>query len=173
MRRIVTATVLNQAGVLNRITGLFTRRHFNIESISVGHGETPGISRMTFTVNVENEKEIEQLLKQLNKQIDVLKVVDITDQAMVSRELALIKVGVTPQTRPEINTLIEPFRCQILDVAKDSQTIEVVGGSDKIEALIELLRPYGIKEMSRTGVTALPRGMQKSSSNDIANFAII
>ncbi|HSH25438.1 MAG TPA: acetolactate synthase small subunit, partial [Massilibacterium sp.] len=119
-------------------------------------------------------KEIEQLIKQLNKQIDVLKVVDITDQAMVSRELALIKVGVNPQTRPEINTLIEPFRCQILDVAKDSQTIEVVGGSDKIEALIELLRPYGIKEMSRTGVTALPRGMQKQSSgNGIAQFAII
>lgn len=162
MKRIVTAKVNNRAGVLNRVTGLFSKRHFNIESITVGHTETPGISKMTFVVHVESKRDTEQLLKQLNKQVDVLKVSDITDQALVARELALIQVMATPQTRSEISGLIEPFRADIIDVSRESVTIQVTGDSEKVEALIDLLKPYGIKELARTGITAFPRGMQKS-----------
>ncbi|MEK4030973.1 MULTISPECIES: acetolactate synthase small subunit [Bacillaceae] len=172
MKRTVTVTVLNQSGVLNRITGLFTKRQFNIESITVGPTETEGISKMTFIVHVEDERTAEQVLKQLNKQVDVLKVSDITDQAVVSRELALIKVLTTPQTRAEINVIIEPFRATIIDVAKDSVTIQVVGNFEKIEAMIELLRPYGIKELSRTGQTALTRGSQKQVT-DLKQYSIL
>lgn len=158
MKRIVTATVNNRSGVLNRITGLFSRRNYNIESITVGHTDTPDISRMTFVVNVDDERKVEQLTKQLNKQIDVIKVQDITDQPMISRELALIKVITTPQTRSEITGLIEPFRATIVDVSRNTMVVQATGDSAKVEALIELLRPYGIKEIARTGTTAFTRG---------------
>ncbi|HEX7066080.1 MAG TPA: acetolactate synthase small subunit [Bacillales bacterium] len=161
MKRIVTARVTNQAGVLNRVTGLFSKRHFNIESITVGHTETPGISKMTFVVHVESKRDTEQLMKQLNKQIDVLKVSDISDQQVVARELALIKVMVNAQTRSEIVGLVEPFRAGVIDVSRDSLTVQVTGDSEKVEALIDLLRPYGIKELARTGITAFPRAAQK------------
>ena len=161
MRRIVTATVRNQSGVLNRITGVMTRRHFNIESISVGHTESSDISRMTFVVHVENQQQIEQLTKQLHKQIDVLKVSDITEEAMIARELALIKVATTSVSRPELYSLIEPFRAAVIDVGKDSIVVQVTGTQEKVEALIELLRPFGLKEIARTGVTAFTRSMKK------------
>ncbi|NNU83188.1 acetolactate synthase small subunit [Geobacillus sp. BMUD] len=172
MRRIITMTVNNRPGVLNRITGLFTKRHYNIESITVGHTEIEGISRMTFVVNVDDERTAEQIIKQLNKQIDVLKVNDITDQAIVARELALIKVSAPPSVRQEIYTLIEPFRASIVDVSKDSLVIQVTGEPDKVEALIELLRPYGIKEVARTGTTAFTRGAQKATTNQKTAFII-
>jgi acetolactate synthase I/III small subunit len=165
-------TVNNRPGVLNRITGLFTKRHYNIESITVGHTEVEGVSRMTFVVNVEDERTAEQIIKQLNKQIDVLKVNDITDQAIVARELALVKVSVTPALRQEIYTLIEPFRASIVDVSKDSLVIQVTGESEKVEALIELLRPYGIKEVARTGTTAFTRGSQKTAATHKTVFII-
>ncbi|GGE43802.1 acetolactate synthase small subunit [Pullulanibacillus camelliae] len=161
MKRIVIAIVNNQSGVLNRVTGLMSKRRFNIESISVGRTETEGISRMTFVVDVKDEAQSEQLVKQLHKQIDVLKVWDITDQAIVARELVLIKVLSNPQIRSEINGIVEPFRASIIDVSRDSLTVQVTGDSDKVEALIELLRPYGIKELARTGITAFPRGQQR------------
>jgi acetolactate synthase I/III small subunit len=160
MKRIITAIVQNQSGVLNRITGLLAKRQFNIESISVGRSESEGNSKITFVVEVEDYQKLEQLTKQLNKQINVLKVSDITEKAYVARELALIKVVCPAQARNEINGLIKPFRAVILDVSKDSLTVEVTGGSDKLEALIELLRPYGIKEIARTGITAFLRGNQ-------------
>ena len=163
MKGIITLTVNNQPGVLNRITNLFTKRNYNIESITVGPSEQEGISRMTVVVHVENRHEMEQMTKQLNKQIDILKVADISDQAIVARELALIKVPATAQTRPEINGLIEPFRASVIDISKDSVTIQITGESDKIEAFIELLKPYGIKELARTGTTAFPRGAQRSA----------
>ncbi|MCF6139512.1 acetolactate synthase small subunit [Pseudalkalibacillus berkeleyi] len=171
-RRIVTATVLNQSGVLNRVTCLFTKRHFNIESITVGHTETEGISKMTFVVSVEDDRQIEQLLKQLNKQIDVLKVSDITNQAIVARELALIKVLANGQTRAEINGIVEPFRALIIDLSRDTLIVQVTGDTEKIEAIIELLKPYGIKELSRTGVTAFARGSQKSVT-DIKQYTLL
>ncbi|MEH7584131.1 acetolactate synthase small subunit [Priestia megaterium] len=164
MKRIITATVLNRAGVLNRVTGLFTKRNFNIESISVGHTESADVSRMTFVVNVEHDNAAEQVIKQLNKQIDVLKVQDITDQAVVSRELALMKVASTPASRNELYAVIEPFRATIIDVSRDSLIIQVTGESSKIEAMIDLLQPYGLKEVTRTGTVAVPRGTQKAAA---------
>jgi acetolactate synthase-1/3 small subunit len=172
MKRIVTAIVHNESGVLNRVTGLLSKRQFNIESISVGHSEVEGISRMTFVVNVDDDSKIEQLIKQLNKQIDVLKVSDITDQAIVARELALIKVISNSQIRSEIGGLIEPFRASIIDVSKENITVQVTGNTDKVEALIDLLRPYGIKELARTGITAFPRGTQKSVT-DLKNYSLL
>ncbi|WP_369900468.1 acetolactate synthase small subunit [Bacillus manliponensis] len=161
MKRIVTATVRNQSGVLNRVTGVMTRRHFNIESISVGHTESADISRMTFVVHVEYEEQVEQLIKQLHKQIDVLKVSDITEESLIVRELALIKVATTSVSRSDLYSLIEPFRAAVIDVGKDSIVVQATGTPDKIEALIELLRPYGVKEIARTGVTAFTRSMKK------------
>lgn len=161
MKRIITATVLDSSGVLNRVTGLLARRGFNITSITVGGTETKGISKMTFVVEIDDISHAEQLIKQLNKQIEVIKVNDITDVAIVSRELALIKVTTNPATRSEINDLIQPFRVNILDVARDSITVEVTGKKSKIDAVIDLLSPYGIKELSRTGITAFPRGKNK------------
>lgn len=160
MKRIIVATVQNRSGVLNRITGMLSKRQFNIESISVGGSETEGIAKMTFVVQVDDDQKLEQLTKQLNKQIDVLKVSDITDKAMVARELALIKVKGSGQLRAEIQGVIQPFRASVIDVSKDSLTIQVTGKPDKVEAMIALLRPYGIKELTKTGVTAFLRGQQ-------------
>lgn len=161
MRRVITATVQNSSGVLNRITGMLSKRGFNIESITVGHTEMEGISKMTFVIEIEDETKIEQLTKQLNKQIDVLKVNDITDKKKVARELALIKVGATGQGRSEIYSIIDPFRARVLDVSKDSLIVEVTGKTDKVDALVDLLTPYGIKELTRTGITAFTRGNQQ------------
>lgn len=172
MQRIITATVQNSSGVLNRITGMMSKRAFNIESITVGATETEGISKMTFVVEVNDASKIEQLTKQLNKQIDVLKVNDITDNSIVARELALIKVGSTSVSRAEIQGAIEPFRARVLDVSRDSMIIEVTGKPDKIEALIDLLQPYGIKELARTGVTAFRRGKQPRQVQDIGAMSI-
>lgn len=168
MRRVITVTVINQSGVLNRVTGLLMKRQFNIESITVGHTEQPGMSKMTFIVNVEDEQKIEQLVKQLSKQIDVLKVNDITDNSIVMRELALVKVISPPHVRSEMNSIIEPFRARILDSSKSVVTYQVVGHPEKIEAFIELLKPYGIKELTRTGATAMTRDMQKIQSPQLS-----
>lgn len=172
MKRIITATVQNRSGVLNRVTGLMQKRQFNIESISVGRTETEGISKMTFVVDVQDFQKLEQLTKQLNKQIDVLKVSDITDKAIVARELALIKVVSSSQFRNELQGLIEPFRASTIDVSKDSLTIQVTGKPEKIEALIELLKPYGIKELARTGMTAFLRGQQPQSA-EIPSYSLL
>lgn len=160
MRRIITATVQNRSGVLNRITGMLTKRQFNIESITVGGSEKDGISKMTFVIDVADPLKFEQLTKQLNKQIDVIKVTDITEKAHVVRELALIRVAGSRQQHAEIQSVIAPFRASIIDVSKDSLIIQVTGKPDKIDALIELLKSYGIKELTRTGITAFLRGNQ-------------
>ncbi|AQQ51764.1 acetolactate synthase small subunit [Planococcus lenghuensis] len=162
MKRIITTTVINQSGVLNRVTGLLMKRQFNIESISVGPTEQAGISKMTFVVNVEDERKLEQLLKQLQKQIDVLKVNDITDKAMVMRELALIKVVSSPAVRSEIYSITEPFRAAVIDMSKNVTTFQVTGEPEKIDALVDLLKPYGIKELTRSGVSAFVRETQKA-----------
>lgn len=155
--RTISILVNNTAGVLNRLSGLFARRSYNIESLTVGPTEDPTLSRMTI-VMIGDKKTSEQMMKQLYKQIDVIKVSDLTDDQIVARELALIKVRVNHQTRPEVVNLIGPFRATIVDVGKDTTTIQVIGNPEKVEAMIELLKPYGIKELARTGVTALARG---------------
>lgn len=157
MRHIITATVEDASGVLNRITGLLARRSFNIESVTVGKTTEEGISKMTIVVDLDSVNSAEQLIKQLNKQIHVLKVNEITHEDIVARELALIKVNMTKSSRAEIQSLIEPFRTRILDVARNSITIEVTGGLSKVEALINLVKPFGIIEVSRTGLTAFVR----------------
>ena len=169
MQRIITLTVQNRSGVLNRVTGMLYRRQFNIESISVGATETKGISKITLVVEVSDPRKIEQLTKQLNKQIDVIKVSDITDKATVARELALIKVSSSPQLNSEIQGLIQPFRASVIDISKGSITIQVTGKPDKTEALIALLRPYGIKEIAKTGVTAFLRGQQPQEGASAEN----
>ncbi|SEN66170.1 acetolactate synthase, small subunit [Amphibacillus marinus] len=173
MKRIITAKVSNRSGVLNRITGLLQKRQFNIESISVGRTEHEGTSRITFVVDVEDYQKLEQVTKQLNKQIDVLKVSDITDKAIVARELALIKITSNAQLRSEIQGIIEPFRASVIDVSKDTLSIQVTGKSEKVEALIDLLRPYGIKDIARTGVTAFLRGQQPQASQDATPFSLL
>ncbi|GAA4071149.1 acetolactate synthase small subunit [Amphibacillus indicireducens] len=173
MKRIITAKVRNRSGVLNRITGLLQKRQFNIESISVGRTEQDGISRITFVVDVADFPKAEQIIKQLNKQIDVLKVVDITDKAIVARELALIKITSNAQMRTEIQGIIDPFRATVIDVSKDTISVQVTGDSEKVEALIELLKPYGIKDLARTGITAFLRGQQPQINQDQEPFSLL
>lgn len=158
MKRILAAIVHNEAGVLSRVTSVLNRRQVNIESISVGTTEQPEFSRMTIIINAENPLETEQVTKQLNKQIDVLKVSDITEDPHIERELVLIKVNAPTTTRSEIQAVIEPFRAHIVDVALKTIVVQVAGDSEKVAACIDVLRPYGIKQMARTVVTGFTRG---------------
>lgn len=153
----ISILVNDQPGVLQRVSGLFGRRGFNIESITVGQSEDAGLSRMII-VTKGDDKLLEQIEKQLYKLIDVIKVINMSSKPMVSRELALIKVKSEPATRPEILGVVETFRAAVVDIGSHSLTVQVVGDSDKINAMVELLSPYGIRELSRTGVTAMIRG---------------
>ncbi len=153
----MVALVADRPGVLNRVASLFRRRGFNIDSIAVGHTEQKGVSRMTIVVNGD-EATIEQVRKQLDKVIDVIKLSDITESSIVDRELALIKVRSTPETRSEIMQIVDIFRAKIVDVAPDSVIIEVTGDTDKIDSLFNLLHNFGIKEMARSGRLAMTRG---------------
>jgi acetolactate synthase, small subunit (EC 2.2.1.6) len=156
-KHTLVALVEDKPGVLNRVASLFRRRSFNIESIAVGRSERPGLSRMTVVVGGDST-EVEQVRKQLDKLINVVRVSDITNEDIVARELALIKVKATASTRSEIIQIVDIFRANIVDVASDSVTVEVTGDEDKVNSLLELLRGFGIKEISRTGRIALTRG---------------
>jgi acetolactate synthase I/III small subunit len=160
MNRVLAVIVLNKAGVLHRVTALFMRKALNIQSITVGATEVEGQSRMTIVISDIDERGIEQAIKQLHKQIDVLKVSDITEEPIVARELALIQVNSPVQTRSVLATLIEPFRASIIDVGRETVTVQAIGKPEKVDALISLLRPYGIKELARTGATALRRDVE-------------
>lgn len=157
-KHILVALVQDEPGVLNRVASLFRRRGFNIDSIAVGHTETPGLSRMTIVV-ADGVGGVEQVRKQLEKVIDVVKVSDVTDEAIVARELALIKVKSTASTRSEIMQIVDIFRANIVDVAPDSLTVEVTGDEDKVDSLFQLLRGFGVKELARTGRLAMTRGL--------------
>lgn len=156
-KHTLVALVEDKPGVLNRIASLFRRRAFNIQSLAVGGSEHPGLSRMTIVV-VGDSAQVEQVRKQLDKLINVVKVSDITEDNMVTRELALIKVKATPSTRSEIMQIVDIFRANIVDVAPGSLTVEVTGDEDKLDSLLGLLRDFGVKEISRTGRIALTRG---------------
>lgn len=156
-RHIITLTVRNELGVLARIATLIAGKGYNIEGLSVGETHEKGISRMTLEV-IGDDVVIDQVVKQLRKLIDTLKVKDLTDTPHVERELALVKVHTaTPRARDEVLRLTEIFRGRIVDVSPDTYTIEITGTDDKINALLELLKPFGIKEMARTGKVALRR----------------
>ncbi|MBN2909058.1 acetolactate synthase small subunit [Polycladomyces sp. WAk] len=159
MRHIISILVNNQPRVLARVASLFGRRNFNIESISVGESEEPGLSRIVIVTHGD-ARTMEQVSKHLHKLIDVIKVQDLSIQQSVARELLLVKVGATASNRAEIQGIIEPFRASVVDVGINSLMIQATGDREKLDALIELLRPYGIKELARTGITALPRSMQ-------------
>ena len=156
-KHTLVALVEDKPGVLNKVASLFRRRGFNIESIAVGRIEQPGLSRMTIVVDSDSV-EVEQIRKQFDKLIEVIKVSDISDSEVVARELALIKVKATASTRSEIIQIVDIFRANIVDVAPDSLMVEVTGDEDKIDSLFTLLRGFGIKEMARTGRIALTRG---------------
>jgi acetolactate synthase-1/3 small subunit len=158
-RHTISALVENHFGVLCRISGLFSSRGFNIDSLSVGETEDPKVSRMTIVVNGD-DRVLEQVVKQLNRLIDVIRVIDITHGTFIERELALIKVKSDPTTRSEIIQISEVFRASIVDVSTHSMTIEVTGKVDKINAMITMLSQYGITEMARTGNVALLRDSQ-------------
>jgi acetolactate synthase-1/3 small subunit len=157
MQHTITALVENRPGVLARVCGLFARRGFNIESLAVSITEDPTVSRMTIVV-AGDERSLEQISKQLNKLVDVIKVYDYTDTAAVERELALIKVTADPSRRAEIMQICDIFRAKIIDISERTFTIEVTGAVAKVDALRNLLEPHGIKELVRTGRIVLSRG---------------
>ena len=159
MYSVLSVLVENESGVLTRIAGLFSRRGFNIESLTVGPTENPQFGRMTITVNASNTA-IEQITKQLHKLINVIKITDLTETGFVDRELALIKVTSSQGTRAEIIQIADLFRGRIVDVAEDTLIVEVTGDQEKINAIVHLLSKFGLKEVARTGRVALARGVR-------------
>ncbi len=157
MKHVLAVIVENKAGALTRVSGLFSRRGFNIENITVGETVTPGISRMTITVE-GSEMLIEQVTKQLHKLINVIKVSNLSHEPSVMRELMLIKVKAETGNRSDIQQIVETFRGKVVDVSPDSMIIELTGNDDKLEAIKMMLQHFGIKEIVRTGKVALLRG---------------
>ncbi|GAB4270360.1 MAG: acetolactate synthase small subunit [Candidatus Promineifilaceae bacterium] len=166
-RHTMIAWMEDKPGVLNRVAGLFRRRNFNIESLAVGHSETPGISRMTFVAK-GTDRDMRQIQTQLFKLINVTRVEDVTGTPAVKRELALIKVKAANGQRAEIMQLVDIFRASIVDVAMDSLIIQVVGPEDRVDSLISLLKNFGIIEMVRTGRVAMVRGSSESAAAETA-----
>ena len=158
--KVIAAIVENKPGVLHSIANMFRRRGFNIESITVGHTEKKGLARMTITLDGD-DKTIEQVVKQMNKLIEVVKVNYLDSDNIVARELALVKVKVPDaKTRSDAINCVEVFRGRVVDVSPSTLTIEITGTSDKIDAFLNLMKSYGIMELARTGLTALSRGVK-------------
>lgn len=156
-KHVVSVLVKNSSGVLSRVSGLFSRRGYNIDSLTVGRTEDVEISRMTITLNGDKDM-LEQVIKQLNKLEDVIRVTDLKENNSVYRELVLIKVKASSENRAAINEIVKIFRCKIIDVSVNTLTIELTGDGKKISALMKLMEEYGIEELVRTGITALGRG---------------
>lgn len=162
MKHTIAVLVENHFGVLTRVAGLFSARGFNIDSLAVGETEDPEVSRMTIVARGD-ERILEQIVKQLEKLIDVIKVVDISGEDIIDRELVMVKVKADGTIRNDIMQIVNTFRAKILDVKHESLTIEVTGGEGKIDAMVELLKPYGILETVRTGMIALSRSVELQS----------
>jgi acetolactate synthase-1/3 small subunit len=159
MRHVISALVMNESGVLAKVAGMFAARGFNIDSLVVGRTENPDLSRMTIVVSADDNT-LEQVRKQLGKLVEVVRVRDFGDAAYIERDLLLIMVGVGPEKRSEVLEIVSLFRGKVVDVARSSVMVELSGTEEKLEAFVELLRPYGIKELARTGVIAMARGTQ-------------
>ncbi len=157
MQHTISVLVANRFGVLSRISGLFSGRGFNIESLNVAATNDPNISRMTI-VTIGDEKKIEQITKQLNKLIDIIKVVDLTHESFIDREMVLVKMNAEVRVREEILRIVEIFRAKVVDVSPGTYTIEITGDEGKIKGILLMLRPLGIKEVVRSGRIALSRG---------------
>ncbi len=164
MRHVISALVQNQSGVLAHVAGMFAARGYNIDSLVVGRTEDPDLSRMTIVV-VGDDKVLEQVRKQLGKIVPVVKIRDFEDVDYVERDLMLLRVHVPADKRPEIMAIADLFRGRVVDISADTAMIELAGTEDKVEALVELLRPYGIKELARTGVIAMQRGRQTNGQS--------
>ena len=162
MRHIISALVVNRSGVMVRVAGLFSRRGYNIESIAVGRSEDPNLARIIIVVETDNDQIVEQIEKQLYKLIDVVKVTDLAPDESVERELALIKVNAGSQNRSEVLHIVDIFRAKIVDVGSRAVVVEITGSIDKVEALIALLKPFGIREIVRTGQIAMLRSLKKT-----------
>ncbi|MTD13091.1 acetolactate synthase small subunit [Nakamurella sp. YIM 132087] len=162
-RHTLSVLVENKPGVLARVSSLFSRRNFNIHSLAVGPTENPEVSRMTIVVAVEGLP-LEQVTKQLNKLVNVLKIVELPTASAVTRELLLIKIRADPAVRAQVSTIVEMFRAGIVDVTPDSLTVEATGTSDKLEALVRMLEPFGVREMVQSGMVALGRGARSITS---------
>jgi acetolactate synthase-1/3 small subunit len=171
MYHTIVTLVEDKPGVLNRVASLFRRRAFNIDSLTVGRTETPGISRMTIVVD-SDEVSIERLTAYLYKLVNVIQVFDLTDAPSVSRDLVLIKVQASPEARTQILQLVDVFRARIVDVTTNSFIIEITGDEEKIEGFIDVMRPWGIIEMVRTGVVAMARGSAAAVNNNGSAVAI-
>jgi acetolactate synthase-1/3 small subunit len=167
MRHVISALVQNEPGVLASVAGLFSARGFNIDSLVVGRTENPDLSRMT-VVCTGDDNTLEQIRKQLAKLVPVIKVRDFKGAAYVERDLCLVTVGVGQEQRSEVIEIVNIFRGRIVDVGKTSLMVEIAGTEEKIEQLIELLKPYGIKELARTGVIAMARGTQQAKEESAA-----
>jgi len=164
-KHLLSVLVENHAGVLSRVSGLFSRRGFNIDSLAVGVTEDPDVSRITIVVDGDDYT-VEQVCKQLSKLIDVIKIKLLEKYDSVSRELALIKVSASTDTRAEIIQIVEIFRAKIVDVSKSTLTIEASGSADKVTALEDMLKQFGIKEIVRTGTIAIERGNKYIKANN-------
>ncbi|NLC78073.1 MAG: acetolactate synthase small subunit [Clostridia bacterium] len=160
MKHTLSVLVENKPGVLSRIAGLFARRGYNIDSLAVGRTEDPAVSRMTIVVEGD-ERVVEQVTKQLHKLVDVIKLWDMTNEEYVDRELILIKVHADPATRAEIMQIVDIFRARIVDIGRNSLIIECTGDAGKINAIESALRPFGLRELVRTGKIALARGQKQ------------
>src|ERR671931_2205545 len=162
-KHTLSVLVENKPGVLARVAGLFSRRGFNIDSLAVGETEHPEVSRITIVVNVEDSP-LEQVTKQLNKLVNVLKIVELDPANSVQRELLLVKVRADLQTRSHVLETVQLFRAKVVDVATDTVTIEATGTADKLAALLRVLEPFGIKEMVQSGMVAVGRGTRSITS---------
>ena len=160
MKHVLSTLVQNEPGVLAHVAGMFAARGFNIDSLVVGRTEDPELSRMTIVV-IGDDRVLEQVRKQLGKIVTVVKIRDFAAVEFVERDMMLIRVHVPPEKRPEVSELVSLFRGRIVDIARTSMMIELSGTEDKLEAFIDLVKPYGIRELARTGVLAMQRGEQK------------
>ena len=163
MRHVISALVQNQPGVLAHVASMFAARGFNIDSLVVGRTEDSSLSRMTIVV-VGDDRVLEQVRKQLAKVVPVVKVRDFTNVASVDRDLMLVRVHASAEKRPQVVDLVNLFRGRVVDVARSSLIVELAGPEDKLEAFIDLVRPYGIQELARTGVIAMQRGQQAKAT---------
>ena len=164
MLHIVSALVENHFGVLARVSGLFSSRGFNIDSLAVGETEDPTVSRMTIVVRGD-DRVLDQIMKQLNKLVDVIKVADLSEDERIERELVLIKTTAPAANRADIMQIVNTFRAKVVDISPKSLTVEVTGNKGKVDAILELLRPFGIREVVRTGTVALSRKVEIRASD--------
>ena len=170
-RHTLSVLVENKPGVLARIAGLFSRRGFNIDSLAVGPTEHPEVSRMTIVVNVEDSP-LEQVTKQLNKLIEVIKIVELDGAASVSRELLLVKVRADATTRGQVLEVVQLFKAKVVDVATDAITVQVVGNQDKLEDFLRIVEPFGVRELVQSGMVAIGRGSRSISERTLRPVSV-